>query len=143
LGIIARAVEYKGLLIVQIDPSIKKSDPETCHLSIDNDSVIGQIVFNTKVTLGISKEAREFIDKMERVGDDIGDVDWFQSDNGHWNFGWIGPMTRIIGPNSVCARGTRIPAAEHYIDIPNDDPPEEQKKEIDEVLAEKGIERVE
>jgi len=61
---------------------------------------IGTVVLNSIKNLGIEKKAlpvlKKLFDDAECDGGDMGDIDWFRSDNGKGNFAWLGDPVRIF-----------------------------------------------
>lgn len=118
--LVAHVTHHKGFLV--IDLKATKSDPKTCHLSLDNDGVIGQVIFDTKVNLGISREAFEAMKLIRPGRDGLGDIDWFKSTKQGHCFSWIG------GPKAlkqlVDLETSRDWTIGEYVLIPNDVPDE-------------------
>jgi hypothetical protein len=85
---------------------------------------IGCVVGNTKANLGVSEEALVLMRKMRVCRDAIGDLNWWWCTDGTYAFSWIGPIHRIVDPDtSEAARGFEIFRDQCTI-IPNDVPPE-------------------
>ena len=128
----AKVTAYSGVLVIECLETVSSED---CTLSTDNPTCIGQVIHNTKKNLGISKEAVEVLRKFNRCRDDIGDIDFFESDDKQWNFAWIGGLKKIADPkDAVGSRTYSVPGPDQYVSIPND-VPQEAKDCIDEDKA--------
>lgn len=61
---------------------------------------IGAVILDTEKHLGITKEAlpklKELFEKSPSSGDGLGDIDWFKSNDGKLNFGWLGGNKRVF-----------------------------------------------
>jgi hypothetical protein len=86
---------HKGILI--IDARIKEEHPDWVPIGPGK---IGCVLIDTKAHLGISKEALDLLEKIERSHDDIGDVDWFDSVHGKC-FAWLGSPKRFVNPDNT------------------------------------------
>lgn len=124
---------YRGMLIIEtVDP--------------DNDNYpgwtpcggtrIGCVLANTRTALGISHEAMEFLKKVPRSRDDIGDVDWWKCNDGTYAFAWLGGQFSLKSPDSTGSRTYEV-APEHCVPIPNN-PPLEAMDAVDRILSEKS-----
>lgn len=68
-------------------------------------SKIGTTVFHTAENLGITKRAVPILHKLfenaKTDGGDLCDIDWFESIEFGFCFGWLGPLKRIINPIKI------------------------------------------
>jgi hypothetical protein len=94
---------------------------------------IGCVLCDTKRGLGASKEALNWLQRVQRSHDDIGDVDWFACDNGTKAFGWIGGLCSLKDRDAMGSRTFQV-FPEDCTVIPND-VPEEAKKVIARTLS--------
>lgn len=64
---------------------------------------IGVVIIDTKNNLEVTEEAFPFLKNLfENAvtdGGDLGDIDWFRTDDGKFCFGWIGQNKRIFLSN--------------------------------------------
>jgi len=93
----------------------KDGDRLMCEALVDEDiekkiavtggSKIGTVVMDTKKHLGITRSAikllRDISDTAERAGGSFGSLDWYKSDDGVYNFGWLGPKVCAVDPSQV------------------------------------------
>lgn len=114
----AKVTAYKGILAIECTE--KESTPGETHLSIDQSGVIGQVIMNTKETLGVSPEALEVLKTIPKGRDSIGDVDWWEVNDGTYAFGWLGGMCRLLEPEGAVT--SRQYKQGDYVEIPNDVP---------------------
>jgi len=124
----AKITAYKGIIITNVLAT--KSD-ENCTLSVDHPNHIGQTIHDTENYLGVSKEAIKAMESIPGAGDDVGEVDWFESNDGQWNFGWMGPPKRLINPKTAESSNTWKGPQKHKCVIIENEVPEEAKKTID------------
>ena len=119
----AKVVAYKGYLVIEC--LAEKSAKDVCTLSIDNPSCIGQVIHNTSKHLGISKEAIKLLEQVPKGNDSLGDIDFFKSNDGFWNFAWIGGPKKLANPiDCESSRDYSVPQKSQYIEIKNDVPKE-------------------
>jgi hypothetical protein len=112
---------YKGFLI--IEALIKEEHSDWVPAGSGR---IGCILIDTKTHLGISDEAFELLKEIPQSLDDIGEVDWFDSDDGKRVFGWLGPTKRLIDPKD--AEGSRnYKVSRDFLSIPNEPDPDAVK----------------
>ena len=117
---------YKEILCIETLP---KAEHDDSFIPAGNGK-IGCILIDTKGKLGISAEAKTWLDKVPRSGDDIGDVDAFKSKKGGC-FGWLGGVfvLKDLTTNMSGSRNYDIDAID-FEAIPNDTP-KEAKEVID------------
>lgn len=94
MDIKVKVTEYKGMLIIETLKPEKDKD----FITIKESGRIGNVLVNTGKHLGISAEALVFMKNLKISGDDIGEVDAWKTKNGKSCFGWLGPISRVIGP---------------------------------------------
>lgn len=93
-----RVVAYKGkIVIVPIDP--EKGVEDGWYPT--GRGRIGCVVLDTKKTLGVSEEAFELMRKVQRNRDAIGDISWWECDDGTHAFSWCGSIHRVISPEDA------------------------------------------
>jgi len=85
---------HDGFLIIETE------NPELVHEAW-HQTALGCVVCNTETNLGISKEALLILQKVKSGSDDLGDIDWFQSDNEGPVFGWLGTPKTIFHPSEI------------------------------------------
>ncbi len=127
----AKVVAYKGYLVIEC--MADKSEEDTCTLSVDHPSHVGQVIHNTKNHLGVSKQAVELLERVKRSGDDLGEIDFWKSDNDTWHFSWLGGIKRIVNPTDEECTGSnsyQVPNSSEYVSIENE-VPKEAKEVID------------
>lgn len=116
----AKITAYKGNIVCELIAD-KSIDGEVAT-SLDIPTNIGQVIMNTAEHLGVSPEALELLKSVKVGHDSIGDVDWFRSDDGKDNFGWIGgPYAVVTAATAEAARGFAVDNRA-YQPIPNDVP---------------------
>jgi hypothetical protein len=116
---------YKGYLVIEV---LHPESPQENWHPI-GPGRIGCVLADSKTMLGVSAEALEFLRKVPRSHDAIGDVDWWACDNGRKAFSWIGGVKAIFGSNAEGSRKfTMYP--DDCIGIPNV-VPEEARAYID------------
>jgi len=119
-----KVTEYKNYLVIKTLEPEKDDD----FLPVTEPNLIGSILTNTGKHLGISKEALKFMKKLRVVGDDLGEIDAFKTYDGKSCFGWLGNLSRLVGPDAVLPN-TGFENID-FIEIPNE-PPKEAIEEID------------
>lgn len=68
-------------------------------------SKIGSVLMDTGEFLGMSDEAFELMKTVKSGGDDIGDIDTFETDTRGQCFAWMGPLKRLVNVNEAeCSR---------------------------------------
>lgn len=67
--------------------------------------LLGCVLGNTKEQLGVSEEAFELMKQVRRNRDAVGDISWWEGNDGLYFFSWWGPIHRII--NVDTAEGDR------------------------------------
>jgi len=87
---------------------------------------------NTTNHLGVSEEALEWLKKVNRSNDAIGDVDWFKSNAQGYCFAWIGGSKSLFVAGIEGSRHYEVPVPGGYVVIPND-APEGARKFLDAV----------
>ena len=127
MTLLAKVTAHRGILILE---GFEGNDP---HWLPDGGSRIGCVVLDTKNHLGVSEEALQILDKIERGDDDLGDVDWWACDDGTKAFGWIGPRQRLLSPDHASVSRNHKVFRDDCTVIPNDSP-QEAIEAIDEVL---------
>lgn len=85
---------HSGFLIIET------SNPELSHKNW-HQTGLGCVVCNTETNLGISKDAISLLKEVQAGNDDLGDIDWFQSDNAGPVFTWIGAPKTIYHPSEI------------------------------------------
>ena len=116
---------YKDHIIIEtLDPKEKKD----VFYPI-NAGRIGCVLLDTAKHLGISRQGLELLKLLERVQDDIGDVDSFESAVKGHVFGWIGDPNCTKTLDMVGSRSYNPEAIPHTV-IPNK-VPAWAKKQID------------
>jgi hypothetical protein len=70
----------------------------------------------------ISEEALKLLEKVKRGRDSIGDLDWWECDDGKKAFGWLGGFCRIINPDDVEGSRNYKIFKDDCVIIPNDVP---------------------
>lgn len=95
--------------------------------------VLGCVVGDTKNQLGISQEALDLMEGIQRNHDDIGDISWWECHDGTHAFSWWGSIYRIIDPLTAEAdRDFHLkPSIVCACTIIPNDVPEEAKKVLD------------
>ena len=91
-----KVTEYKNVLIIETLEPEKDKD----FIPVTEPGHIGNVLKNTKKHLGISEEALKFIKGLKSSGDDIGEIDLWKTENGKSCFGWMGPLSRLVGPEA-------------------------------------------
>lgn len=119
-----KITEYKNVLIIEtLEP--EKDDN---FIPVTEKGKIGSVLINTKEHLGISKEALKFMKGLKSSTDDIGEIDSWKTKDGKDCFGWIGPLSRLVGSKAELSnRGFQDI---DFIEIPNK-PPIKAKTAID------------
>jgi hypothetical protein len=121
---------HKGYLIID-STSMGKASKDWVPIGSGR---IGCVVIDTKKYLDVSEEALALLGNIKRCGDDIGDVDWFESGDKKV-FGWLGNEARIV--KAAEAEGSRTYKV--YRDdctiVPNN-PPEGAIAAIEKALTE-------
>ena len=63
---------------------------------------IGVVLIDSKKHLGVEKEAVPILRKLFKAsipsGGSIGNIDWFQTGDGYFVFGWLGPNQVLWNP---------------------------------------------
>lgn len=118
MALVAHITYYRGFLVIDLQAT--KSDPKTCHLSLDNVGVIGQVIFDTGINLGVSKEALEAMKKIRPGRDGLGDIDWFDSTHQKACFSWIGGPKDLKKLDEL--ETSRDWQVRDCVEIPNDIP---------------------
>lgn len=89
----------------------------------------GCVITDTKKNLGVSEEAFELMKSIKRNHDAIGDIGWWECDDGTHAFSWFGSVHRVIDPHT--AEGDRtfriVPSLKDACTIIPNDVPEEAK----------------
>lgn len=93
----------------------------------------GCVVGPTETQLGVSEEALALMEDIERNHDAIGDISWWELDDGTHAFSWWGPIYRIIDPdNAEADREFRLtPSIIKSCTIIPNDVPDEAKAVLD------------
>lgn len=125
-----RVVAYKEhLVIVPHEP--EKGIEDGWYPT--NNHRMGCVVTDTKKTLGVSEEAFELMKLIQRNHDAIGDIGWWECDDGTYAFSWFGSVHRIIDPHT--SEGDRtfrvLPSLKNACTIIPNDVPEEAKAAAD------------
>lgn len=114
---------YKNVLVIDADPK------PTDFFVPAGGSKIGCVLMHTDKHLGISKEALEWLKKVPKSHDDIGDVDCFESVEG-WCFSWLGGVKSAKKLKGLTGSRTYSPEKLPHVTIENE-VPDEAKKVID------------
>ena len=113
----ANVYAYKGFLILE---QVDKCSSARITTSVDTPDHIGQVVHDTANNLGVSKEAIELLQAIERGSDSLGTIDWLECADGTFSFGWIGNPYAIKDPaDCVTSQSWQIGP---YVLIPNTPP---------------------
>lgn len=100
-GLKVKIVEYKGNIIIET----LKPEKDDNFLPVTEPGKVGSVLKNTEKYLGISNKAWKIIKSFRRSGDDIGEVmAWNSKDGNNGCFGWLGGLTRRIGPLATVDR---------------------------------------
>jgi hypothetical protein len=97
------------------------------------DGRLGCVVTDTKTRLGVSEEAFELMKGIKRNHDAIGDLSWWECDDGTYALAYFGSIHRVIDPET--AEGDRdfrvTPSMRNACTIIPNDVPEEVKAVLD------------
>lgn len=108
--------EYKNVLIIET----LKPEKDDNFIPVTEPGKIGNVLMNTKEHLGISKKALKFIKKLKSSNDDIGEIDFWKTENGKSCFSWVGPLSRLVGPEAELSNMGFQDV--DFIEIPNKPP---------------------
>lgn len=117
---------YQDLLCIE---TVQPVDDDKNFVPAGNGR-IGCVIMDTEGRLGLSEEALEWLRKVSKSGDDIGDVDAWIAGNGKGVFSWLGGMFCIKPLNGISGSSTYDIDAIPHVTIPND-VPEGAKASID------------
>jgi hypothetical protein len=117
-----RVVAYKGkIVIVPLEPE-KGTDDGWFPAGQGR---VGCVLLDTKKQLGVSEEAFALMRGIQRNHDAIGDISWWEADDGTQVFGWFGSIHRVIDPKTAeAARDCHVTnrLRGHFTVIPNEVP---------------------
>lgn len=131
-----KVVAYKEhLILIPNNPAEDIGKPGGWYPT--GDGRIGCVLTDTKARLGISEEAFDLMKSIPHNNDAIGDISWWECEDGTWAFCWFGSIHRII--NAAHAEGDRgfhvtNKLKEFCTIIPND-VPGEAKTALDHSIA--------
>jgi hypothetical protein len=110
----ANVTAYKGQIIIEL--LTFTSIPDETHVSMDNPSVLGQMILDSGKHLGVSKEALALIQQVKPGHDSMGEIDWFKAGE-VFAFGWLGGPYKIVSPEEADA--SRQFVVGDFVEIPN------------------------
>lgn len=111
----AEITAYRGRLIITL--LAKRSIPGEVITSHDNPRFPGQLIFDTARNLGISKEALRLLRTLPTSHEDVGDLNWFYSEDDKPVFFWRGERNAIFSPD-YCYAAKNFNIRDHVC-IPN------------------------
>ena len=85
-----KVTSHEGFLVIE---TIKPKEDKN-FIPVGG-SRIGSVLVNTGKYLGMSNEAFALMKTIKKSGDDIGDVDTWESDRGQC-IAWMGPLKRLV-----------------------------------------------
>jgi len=112
-----KVVAYENYLIIT---TVKPESDENFVPS--GGTKIGCVLVDTGKYLGMSEQAFNLMKTIKKSGDDIGDIDTWESNKGQC-FAWLGPIKRLADVRSCESSQNGIIDID-YVQIPNDIPPE-------------------
>ena len=92
-----KVTEYKNILIIET----LKPEKDKNFMPVTELGKVGSVLMDTEKHLGISEEALAFMRKLQVSGDDIGEVDAWQTTDGRGCFGWLGSLNRFVSPDAT------------------------------------------
>ena len=127
-----KIVAYKSHLVV-VPTNPEQGIGKTDGWYPTGDGRLGCVVTDTKNRLGVSEEAFDLMKTIKRNHDAIGDISWWECDDGTHAFAYFGSIHRVINPES--AEGDRdfrvTPSLRNACAIIPNDVPEEAKVLLD------------
>ena len=114
----AKITAYKGIIVCELIATASVDGQVTT--SLDNPGCLGQVIHDTATNLGVSAEALELLRGLPRGHDDLGDIDWFRTNDGKASFGWLGGPYAIKDPKA-CETSSSYEVLAHVV-IPNEVP---------------------
>jgi hypothetical protein len=117
MEVLVKVTAHRGIII--IDAVVEGAHPYWFPVG---GSRIGCVLHDTKQHLGVSEEALALLETVPKSQDSIGDVDWFDTDDGKRAFCWLGSEKRFVDPTA--AEGSRqYKVTRDCIIIPNESDP--------------------
>jgi hypothetical protein len=134
-----QVVAYKGSIVfVPSNPTEGIGKTEGWYPT--GDGRLGCVVTDTKKQLGVSEEAFALMKDIKRNHDAVGDISWWECDDGTYAFAWWGSIHRVLNPDS--AEGDRdfrvTPSLRSACTIIPNEVPEAAKAAIDLAETESG-----
>ena len=92
-----KVTAYNDLIVIEpIDPE-KDASSKKGWVPV-GPGRLGSVLCKTKGRLGVSREAVNLLSQIQRGTDCIGDIGWWECDDGSHAFSWFGPVYRVIDP---------------------------------------------
>jgi hypothetical protein len=112
-----RVTVYRENLVIETLPPFTQSET----FIPNGDGRFGCVLLDTATNLGVSQEALDFMRKVPRGSDDVGDIMWWGAGTGESCFAWFGgPCAVKSNPKGlVTDRDFRSPVSDYTL-IPND-----------------------
>ena len=130
-----KVVAYKGrIVLVPNEPEKVISDKDPLWWPTgESRSTLGCVVGPTETELGVSQEALDLMEDIQRNHDAVGDISWWETSDGNHAFAWWGAIYRIINPDTAEAdRDFHLkPSVVRSCTIIPNDVPDEAKKVLD------------
>lgn len=129
LGAKVKLTVYKDVLVIETVEPENENYPGWVPIGPGK---IGCVLCNTKRGLGASQEALDWLGKVPRSRDAIGDVDWWACADGTKAFSWLGGVCSIKRRGAEGSRNYEV-FKKDCVEIPND-VPEKAQKAIDQAV---------
>lgn len=131
-GLKVKVTAYKGLIVIEpIEPE-KDASAKKGWVPV-GPGRFGSVLCKTKGHLGVSKEAVNLLRQVQRGVDSIGDLSWWECDDGSHAFSWFGAAYRIIDPSTAIGDRdyTVLPSLLQDCETIPNEVPDEAKAAID------------
>ncbi len=99
-----RVVAYKDRIVIvpnKPEEGISKKDPLWWPTGGPKGYILGCVVGPTETELGVSQEALDLMEHIQRNRDAVGDISWWETSDGKHAFAWWGSIHRIINPDTA------------------------------------------